>query len=274
MAHLQAKKSLGQHFLHDEKTLRDIAEAARIPEDEIVIEIGPGTGNLTRRLLKQRLSKLIAFELDDRAIEVLNTDLPDPRLEVVHQDFMSVVLNTFLEGHEKLTIVGNIPYYITSPIIFKLLDERACIRSATLLVQLEVAERLAGVPRTKAYGIPSVISQCFANVEMLFKVKATAFRPPPRVESAVVRLDFENNYFQRSGAQPPPNFDEKRFSKLVRTLFAMRRKMIRNNLKQLQDIHFSEVEPSITGFLTKRAEELSVADFLELYGLLYGASQS
>jgi 16S rRNA (adenine1518-N6/adenine1519-N6)-dimethyltransferase len=263
MQKLQPKKSLGQHFLVDENILARIAAAADIREGETVIEIGPGTGLLTKHLLATPLGKLTAFELDDRAIPILEEEYRDERFSVVHQDF----LQTDLTSEQKINIVGNIPYYITSPIVFKLLEERVALRCATLLVQLEVAERLVGVPRTKAYGIPSVIAGCFADVKMLFKVKAGAFRPAPNVDSAVVRFDFENDYFTRTNTPAPNNFDDKKFSKLVRTLFAMRRKTIRNNLKAL-DVSGVD-EAAIAPFLARRAEELSVKEFLELYGMLY-----
>ena len=263
MAILHAKKSLGQHFLVDENILARITTAADIREGETVIEIGPGTGLLTKHLLAKPLAKLTAFELDERAIPILEEEYRDDRFSVVHQDF----LQTELASETKVNVVGNIPYYITSPIVFKLLEERAALRCATLLVQLEVAERLVGVPRTKAYGIPSVISGCFADVRMLFKVKAGAFRPAPNVDSAVVRFDFENDYFTRTNTAVPDNFDDKKFSKLVRTLFAMRRKTIRNNLKAL-DVNNVD-EAAIASFLPRRAEELTVKEFLEVYEIVY-----
>ncbi|HYM21249.1 MAG TPA: 16S rRNA (adenine(1518)-N(6)/adenine(1519)-N(6))-dimethyltransferase RsmA [Candidatus Kapabacteria bacterium] len=263
---LQAKKSLGQHFLIDENILRRIAESADIRDGESVVEIGPGTGLLTKHLLAMPLAKLTAFELDERAIPILESEYHDERFSVVHQDFLEVPLNDFSVSG-KINIIGNIPYYITSPIVFKLLEERESLRFATMLVQLEVAERLIGVPRTKAYGIPSVLTQCFAEVKMLFKVKAGAFRPAPNVDSAVLRFDFENDFFTREKILPPRNFDDKKFSRLVRTLFAMRRKTIKNNLKAL-DISNAD-ESKLALFLPKRAEELSVKEFLEFYRMLY-----
>ncbi len=271
MPQLQAKKSLGQHFLTDENILRRIAEATDIRPNETVIEIGPGTGLLTKHLLNQPLLKLTAFELDERAIDLLNDQFNTEKFSVVHQDFLQTNLSALVPADpampQKLNVIGNIPYYITTPIIFKLIEERRDIRYATLLMQLEVAERLVGKPRTKEYGIPSVITQCLSEVKLLFKVKAGAFRPAPKVDSAVVRFDFENDFFHRSAVATPKGFDEQKFSKMVRTLFAMRRKTIRNNLKQLSDAK-TDAE-ALTDFLPKRAEELSVEEFLELYTLLY-----
>lgn len=266
MPQLQAKKSLGQHFLVDENILRRIAEATGIQEGESVIEIGPGTGLLTKHLLQQPLSKLTAFELDERAIDILEHEFADEKFSVVHKDFLKVELSE-LRTDGKLNVIGNIPYYITTPIVFKLIEERSNIRCATLLMQLEVAERLIGSPSTKEYGIPSLITQCFSEVKLLFKVKAGAFRPAPKVDSAVVRFDFENDYFHRSNTTPPENFDDKKFSTLVRTLFAMRRKTIRNNLKQLPNARTDS--EALASFLPRRAEELSVKEFLQLYSLVY-----
>ncbi len=264
---LQAKKSLGQHFLADENILRRIATAAGIKEGEAVIEIGPGTGLLTKHLLEEPLSKLTAFELDDRAVEFLGHEIRDEKFSVEHIDFLKVSLKDFTPEDERLNVVGNIPYYITSPIVFKLLEERASIRSSTLLMQLEVADRLCGKPRTKEYGIPSVIAQCFAEVTFLFKVKAGAFRPPPKVDSAVIRLNFDNDHFTRTGRAKPANFDDKQFATMVRTLFAMRRKTLRNNMKTLSvpEASLAALEP----FLGRRAEELTVDEFLDLYQLLF-----
>lgn len=266
MQRFDTKKSLGQHFLIDENILKRIAIAGEIVENDTVVEIGPGTGLLTKHLLKHPLARLIAFELDDRAVDVLEKDFSDPRFEVVHTDFLKIALSE-ISAAAPLNVVGNIPYYITSPIVFKLLAEREHIRSATLLMQLEVAERLVAVPRTKAYGIPSVISQCFADVTLLFKVKPGAFRPPPNVDSAVVRMDFRKDFFTRTATPKPANFDDQKFAKMIRTLFAMRRKTIRNNLKSLQDTtpNLVLLEP----YLGRRVEELDVAEAVNLYTTLY-----
>ena len=265
MATIHAKKSLGQHFLFDENILRRIADASDIRNGETVIEIGPGTGALTKHLLEHPLERLVAFELDDRAVEVLKQEITDERFEVVHTDFMKTDLQTISNG-AMLNVIGNIPYYITSPIIFKILEDRSVVRSATMLVQLEVAERLAATPRTKAYGIPTVISQCLAEVTLLFKVKAGSFSPPPKVDSAVVRLDFTKDYFTRNDLPKPAHFDDRTFSRMVRSLFAMRRKTIRNNLKAYRPE--SIASPLLESYLNKRAEELSVGEFIELHGIL------
>jgi 16S rRNA (adenine1518-N6/adenine1519-N6)-dimethyltransferase len=266
---LKAKKSLGQNFLVDEKARIRIAEAAQIKEDDIVIEIGPGTGLLTHELLKFPLKKLIAFEVDERAVALLKEEINDDKFEVRNEDFLEVDLAKLHEEYgKKLKIIGNIPYYITSPILFKLIDDREYISDASLLIQLEVAERLTASPRTKEYGIPTVLANFFGEVKFLFKVKAGSFRPVPNVDSALIKIDFEKDYFSRTGNIAPDGFEPKTFQRFVRTMFGMRRKMLRNNLKSY--LSNEEWEKSVTGaeiipYLSKRAEELDVAEFLSFF---------
>ncbi len=266
---LKANKALGQNFLVDEKARTRITEAAGIKDGDVVIEIGPGTGLLTKELLKHPLKKLIAYEVDDRAVELLREEIQDNRFEVRSEDFLkadiSILQNEF---GIKLKVVGNIPYYITSPILFKLIDDRDHITDATLLIQLEVAERLTAEPRTKAYGIPTVLANFFGEVKMLFKVKAGCFRPVPNVDSALINIDFGKDYFTRSQNTPPQGFEPKVFQTFVRTMFAMRRKMLRNNLKNFLTAEQSLQAAENTGsasYLTMRAEELDVKEFLKFY---------
>jgi 16S rRNA (adenine1518-N6/adenine1519-N6)-dimethyltransferase len=266
---LTANKSLGQNFLVDEKARMRIAEAAGIAEGDVVIEIGPGTGLLTKELLKYPLKKLIAFEVDDRAVALLREEIHDERFEVRSEDFLKVDISTLAnEAGAKLKVIGNIPYYITSPILFKLIDDREHVTSALLLMQLEVAERLTADPSTKAYGIPTVLANFFGEVKMLFKVKAGCFRPVPNVDSALVKINFQRSYFAREGLNTPSGFDPKDFQLFVRTMFGMRRKMLRNNLKSFLDsgmLAKAAEHPDIIPFLTRRAEELDVALFLSFY---------
>lgn len=222
MIHLPAKKSLGQHFLVDPQKHERIVETVAPKAGDIVIEIGPGTGLLTRQLLDTPLAKLIAFELDSRAVPELREMFASEgdRFQVFEQDFLQANLHDLAStAGRKLRVVGNIPYYITSPILFKLIDERESVRGAVLLVQLEVAERLTAKPRTKAYGIPTVLANFFGEVTLRFRVPRGAFRPVPNVDSALVQIDFERDYFTRSGISNPMNFDENAFRKLVRGPF-------------------------------------------------------
>ncbi len=266
---LTAKKSLGQNFLVDARARKSIAQAAEIKAGDIVIEIGPGTGLLTKELLKYPLKKLIAFEVDERAITLLAEEIHDNRFEVRAEDILTVDLGK-LQGEfgEQLKIVGNIPYYITSPIIFNLIEQRESITEVTLLVQHEVGERLTAQPRTKAYGIPTVLANFFGDVKMLFRVYAASFKPVPSVDSALVKIDFRNDYFTREGLIPPAGFDPRIFQTFVRTMFAMRRKMLRNNLKSFlnaEELEKAAGHPEIIPYLTRRAEELDVAHFLSFF---------
>lgn len=264
---LTAKKSLGQHFLIDPKAHERIVRAVAPQEEDVVVEIGPGTGLLTRHLLAAPLKKLIAFELDSRAIPLLREEFQDERFEVREQDFL--VANLADLG-DRLRVVGNIPYYITSPILFKLIDERRSVRDATLLVQREVADRLVAKPSTKAYGIPTVLANFFGSVKLLFGVPAGAFRPKPNVDSAVIQIDFTQDFFTRSHTARPDGFDEHKFRTMVRTLFGMRRKTIRNNLRSMLPVErFTELETSqAKRYLDLRAEALTIQDFLDLHQAL------
>ncbi len=274
---LKANKSLGQNFLVDEKARTRIAEAAGIKEGDVVIEIGPGTGLLTKELLKLPLKKLIAYEVDDRAVELLREEILDDRFEVRSEDFLKADISALQnEFGAKLKVVGNIPYYITSPILFKLIDDRDHITDATLLIQLEVAERLTAEPRTKAYGIPTVLANFFGEVKFLFKVKAGCFRPVPNVDSALITIDFQKDYFTRSATQPSSGFEPKIFQTFVRTMFAMRRKMLRNNLKNFlttEQLLLAPDNPAIAPYLTMRAEELDVKEFLKFFTSIQLLSQ-
>ena len=268
---LKAKKSLGQNFLVDRSALDRIAEAADIHDGDIVIEIGPGTGLLTHELLQRPLAKLIAYEVDDRAIALLRAEIRDERFELRHEDFLEAELGGRSVGRSdgrSVRIVGNIPYYITSPIIFKLIDDRMIVRDALLLIQLEVAERLTASPRSKEYGIPTVLANFFGEVTFLFKIKAGSFRPAPKVDSAVIRINFERDYWEQYRLTKPAQFNDEDFRKLVRTSFAMRRKTLRNNLKTLVSAD-GLMRLDAAGFLSRRAEELSVDEFVTMYELSY-----
>lgn len=263
---IKANKSLGQNFLVDTAALQRIAANAAICEGDIVVEIGPGTGLLTKELLKSKLSRLIAYEVDDRAVAVLREEIQDERLEIRELDFLQADLAEI--SGDKIRIVGNIPYYITSPIIFKLIEEREHLADALLLVQLEVAERLTASPRTKQYGIPTVLANFFGEVRMLFKVKAGSFRPAPKVDSAVIRIDFARNYFTRESLKAPEGFVAHDFQRFVRMAFAMRRKMLRNNLKNMvepEKIKLLESDVALASYLTRRAEEFTIPEFLILF---------
>ncbi|MCS7013302.1 MAG: 16S rRNA (adenine(1518)-N(6)/adenine(1519)-N(6))-dimethyltransferase RsmA [Chloroherpetonaceae bacterium] len=239
------QKRLGQNFLVDDNLARKIVETAHLSRDDRVLEIGPGFGSLTK-YLAERLPHFLAVEKDHTLAAFIRTHYA--QVQLIEGDFLDVSLAA-LSPDKKLKVLGNIPYAITSPILFKLLDERAVIESATLMVQEEVARRLLAKPCTKAYGILAVQCQAFADLQYCFKVKRRAFKPMPNVDSAVVHFIMRPD----TGIQ-----NEAKFRQLVRAAFRMRRKTLENNLKDLFDLRYT------TFNLKRRAEELSVAEFIQL----------
>ncbi len=245
-------KSLGQNFLRDENILRKVVEGLNLRDGDIVIEIGPGQGALTKHLIDLPIT-LIGIEVDKRAIELLQHRC-GAKMTILHVNVLDVDLREISQKHrKKLRIVGNIPYYLTSEILFWLFDARMVVTDATIMMQLEVAHRLVAPPKNKEYGILSVFTQFYTECEILFKVSRNCFHPKPEVDSAVVRLNFKDQL---------PLVDENLFRSIVRATFGKRRKTLRNGLKSLNlddsvldQIHFD---------LKKRPEDLSVDEFLNL----------
>ena len=255
---IRPKKSLGQNFLRDPNTIRKIAASVGAPEGAAVVEIGPGTGALTEELLRHH-PDLTAVEVDERAIEHLRALLPalDVRLgDVLETDWAALAE----ERGEKLWVVGNLPYYITSPILFSLLDARQHVRRAVVMMQKEVAERLVAVPSTKAYGILSVQTQLLARPSLLFEVSRHVFYPVPNVTSAVVALDFD---------APEPDVDVERLRRTVRTAFNQRRKTLRNSLKPITSSTGHDVPEEIAG---RRPEALAPEEFIGLTRAIFGGA--
>jgi 16S rRNA (adenine1518-N6/adenine1519-N6)-dimethyltransferase len=251
------KKSLGQNFLHDANIARKIVESMRLQRDDRVVEIGPGKGALTSLLL-EKLSNLTAIELDDE-LAVLLQAMFGEKLTLIHNDVLNVSLHALAKkAGGAMRVTGNIPYNITSPILFWVIDARESVRDCTLTMQREVAQRLTAKPHTKEYGILSVLAQYYAVPKMLFNVSPKSFTPVPEVMSAVVHLDFS----AKGGPHTPQALDDKIFRAVVRGTFGKRRKTLRNGLRglgvsaeQLKNISFS---------LDRRPEELTVAEFVSL----------
>ena len=245
---IKPKKSLGQNFLQDQNIVQKIVGSLLAKPEDLVIEIGPGTGALTRYLVK-KYPNLITVELDERAEEVLLREMPN--LNILHKDFLKVDLNSLKQhSDQKIYVIGNIPYYITSPILFHLFDQSDCIEQAVLMMQLEVAQRLNAIKRTKEYGILAVQTQYFSKTELLFKVPRQVFYPVPNVDSAVVSL------LMNKQLDPVVT---KSFKALVRMAFNQRRKKLSNSIKQLVTD-----ESLVAEWMDKRAEELTVDEFVEL----------
>lgn len=218
---MRPKKSLGQHFLTDENIITKIAQTIPAGPADRLIEIGAGTGALTEALI-DRFEDVVAIELDDRAVDQLGQKFPT--LTIRHENVLDVDWSKLSAGKEQTCVVGNLPYYITSPILFSLLEARTVLSSAILMMQKEVAERLVADIRTKAYGILSVQTQLMSRPEILFPVSRNCFNPPPNVESAMVQLSFDRGPLRCSDAH---------LKTVVRTAFNQRRKKLSNALKPL-----------------------------------------
>jgi 16S rRNA (adenine1518-N6/adenine1519-N6)-dimethyltransferase len=245
-------KSLGQNFLRDENILRKIVESLKLHDGDIVVEIGPGQGALTKHLVEFPIT-LIGIEVDQRAIDLLQQNFGNT-MTIYHTSVLDANMHTLSEKHQKkLKIVGNIPYYLTSEILFWLFDARMVITDATIMMQLEVARRLVAPPKNKEYGILSIFTQFYTDCEILFKVSRNCFYPKPSVDSAVVRLNFKDTL---------PQVDEKLFRSVVRATFGKRRKTLRNGLKSLE--LDDEILDLVPFDLKKRPEDLSVDEFLSL----------
>jgi 16S rRNA (adenine1518-N6/adenine1519-N6)-dimethyltransferase len=221
------KKSLGQNFLIDTNILRKIVDFAELSDETGAIEIGPGIGALTEQLAR-RAKKVVAFEIDQRLLPILEDTLsPYGNVRIIHQDVLKAdihrVISEEFTGMTDIMVVANLPYYVTTPIIMKLLTDRLPIRGMVVMLQKEVADRLAANPGTKDYGSLSIAIQYYTEAETVMTVPRTVFIPQPNVDSAVIRL------IKRK--QPPVKVeDEAFFFQVVRASFAQRRKTILNNL--------------------------------------------
>lgn len=248
--YVKPKKFLGQHFLANEAIARRIAEALVCSEGERlqVLEVGCGTGALTRHLLQRSDILLKGIEIDGESIAYLRENLPEIMPRLYEADFLkSDLRKIFPEGD--FCVIGNFPYNISSQIFFKILEYRQSIPQVVGMLQKEVAERLASGPGNKSYGILSVLLQAWYDIEYLFTVGEHEFIPPPKVKSAVIRL--------HRNSRTDLGCDEARFKQVVKAAFNQRRKTLRNSLKQLG----VEVPERYAGL---RPEQLSVEDFISL----------
>ena len=258
---IKPRKRLGQHFLKDLFFARKIVESMEIQKDDHILEIGPGQGELTERLLQSPAECIVAVEIDPECVQVLRNRFgEDNRLLLIQSDILKVNLDQWIQGKNKIRIVGNLPYNITSPILFRLLGLRSSIQDMTIMVQKEVGERLTSPPGTKSYGIPSVLFQVYSRIKTLFFVPRTAFYPVPKVDSLVLTFRFFD----------PIPFDIKNavlFERVVKTAFGQRRKMLKNTLKQIvpDENRLNEVSMN----LTMRPESLSVDQFVQLTNELH-----
>jgi len=259
MKQVRPKKNLGQHFLTDLSIARRIADTVDACPDLPVLEVGPGMGVMTQFLV-EKPRQLKVVEIDRESVEYLKNTLfksVERRVEsgeIIEGDFLRMDLRTLFDGGQ-FVLTGNYPYDISSQIFFKMLDNRDLIPCCTGMIQREVALRMASQPGSKQYGILSVLIQAWYDVEYLFTVEPSVFNPPPKVQSAVIRMT--RNEVQHLGC------DEQLFKRVVKTTFNQRRKMLRVSLRQLlpADSPFFTLHSSL---LTLRPEQLSIAQFVEL----------
>lgn len=266
------KKSLGQNFLIDTNILRNIVDHAQLTEESGAIEVGPGIGALTEQLAK-RSKKVVAYEIDQRLLPILKETLePYPHAKIIHQDILKANVKEMLETEfndiQDIMLVANLPYYVTTPIIMKILEEKLPLRGIVVMLQKEVAERISAKPGTKEYGSLSIAIQYYTKPEVVMIVPKTVFVPQPNVDSAVIRLTIRET--------PSVSVkSEEFFFKVTRASFAQRRKTILNNLSSqleggkekkaeiIEALEQANIEPS------RRGESLSIEEFAKLSDVLY-----
>ncbi len=252
MRFVKPKKALGQHFLNDLNIAERIVES--LSPSQNVLEIGPGTGILTKILVKKKIS-LKLVEIDKESVDFLTNELEINDSLIYNQDFLKMNLAEVFNKNN-FSIIGNFPYNISSQIVFKIIDYRKYIPEMCGMFQYEVAERICQKEGSKKYGIISVITQAYYNAKLLFEVSNDLFTPPPKVNSAVISLKRKENLNL--------NCDEKLFLKIVKLSFQQRRKTMRNSLKQ---INLSDNLREDTIF-DKRPEQLSVTEFIDLTNMV------
>lgn len=256
---IKAKKSLGQNFLVDKNIAKKIVDSLNCNPDDIIIEIGPGTGALSE-IIAPLCKELILIEIDQRAIEVLERKFEnDSHVKIINADILVSNFEEILKEYsdKKIKLLGNLPYYISSQIIFKIFDNWKYFDNAVIMVQKEFAQRLNAKMKTKDYGILTLAVALYGKAEILFNVPGTCFIPVPKVTSSVVKLSIKPKYDE---------IDTKSIQQLIRVLFNQRRKVIKNNLSSLVS---KEILYEISDSLKKvkidvskqRAEELVLQDF-------------
>ena len=251
---VRAKKALGQHFLTDQGIAMTIVDSLEAGGVRNVLEIGPGMGVLTQYLLKRDDIDLKLVELDGESVEYLLTHFPGMQGKLYEMDYLKLDVHLLFPGEYR--VIGNFPYNISSQIFFKILEDKDRVTEVVCMIQKEVADRIAEKPGTKTYGILSVLLQACYVIDYIISVGSGAFCPPPKVQSAVIRL--------RRNGRSSLGCDERLFKMVVKTAFNQRRKTLRNALKPL----ITDAVDTNTPVFDLRAERLSVEDFVALTNLI------
>ncbi len=254
MSEVFPKKGLGQHFLVQKDIARKIVNSLTSVTGRNIIEIGPGTGILTQFILDYQPGKFFAVEIDAESVKFLRNKFAGEAHCILSGDFLKLDIHTLLEN-ESCSLIGNLPYFISSQILFKILENKDIINEVVCMLQKEVAERICSKHGSKKYGILSVLLQAFYEVIYLFTVNEGNFHPPPKVKSGVIKL-------VRNSTQSLP-CNEHLFIKVVKTSFNQRRKVLRNSLRSI----LLNLTPKEEIF-SKRPEQLSVEDFIQLTCLI------
>lgn len=256
------KKSLGQNFIYDSNLLKAIVCDAKIDDTDIVIEIGAGAGTLSAEIAKV-CKHLYSFEIDkELQTELNNISKQHDNLTIIWENFMSVN-DDFFAQFDTVKVIANLPYYITTPIVFKLIKYRSQITSMSIMVQKEVGQRFVAKPNSKDYGIPSIILQSIADVAITRNVSKASFTPQPKVDSCIVKIDFlKDKKFK--------DFDK--FCDFVKVCFSMRRKTLLNNLKSLENCNKNliiDVLKELNYESNVRPENISVNDYEKIFNKLF-----
>jgi len=257
-------KSLGQNFLIDDEVLNDIVNGADISKDDFIIEIGPGIGTLTKMLLASAKT-VCAIELDKDLIPILKDELKEfHNLTLLNQDALKANFDEIIGSETSVKVVANLPYYLTTPMISKMLIEGYKFKSLTIMIQKEVAERMASKPNCKAYGALSLLVQYYCDVSIVRRVSPTSFVPQPKVDSIVIKLD-------RLKKPRVMLKDEKLFFLVIRSSFNMRRKTLWNGLKvlRLSQEDYEKVFAEADIDPKRRGETLSIQEFANLANVIY-----
>ena len=261
--HFKTSKKYGQNFLIDENIIHKIVDAVDIKDNDLVLEIGPGIGTLTAELAK-RAGKVKAVEIDKKLVPILDENLAEfNNIKIINADILNTNINEMISDEEKYQsakIIGNLPYYITTPIIMKILEEKVPVKSITIMVQKEVADRLKAEPGGKDYGALSVAVQYYCDVTFIAQVPRNVFIPKPNVDSSVIRLDVREIPSVKVD-------DEKVFFRMVKAGFSQRRKTLLNALSHFLNQPKEEIEKILIQSdidPLRRAETLSLQDFAAL----------